>query len=108
MRLLKKRPGAELEVIEVKNELQNLQEAVGGYIQTVPFVNDIVMLCDEEGELKGKDANFPYNDDLIVGDVVFLGTALGEFRGLTDTEIGLIKTIFELGVNTRKRSEKIV
>ena len=101
MKVLRKKPGFDLEVIEVENELRDLQEAVGGHIETVPFVNDIIILCDEEGKLKGKAPNFPYNGDLIVGDVLFVGTVLGNFRGLNDTEIGLVKTIFKMGVNTR-------
>ena len=98
---LKKSPGAELEVVEIKNELRDLQEAVGGNIQTVPFVNDIIIICDEEGKIKRKMPNFPYNGDLIVGDVLFIGTALGEFRSFNSTEIELVKTIFKMGVNAR-------
>ena len=101
MKVLRKKPGFDLEVIEVENELRDLQEAVGGNIQTVPFVNDIIILCDEEGKIKRKMANFPYNGDLIVGDVLFVGTALGEFRSLTNIEIELVKTIFKMGVNAR-------
>ena len=101
MKVLRKKPGFNLEVIEVENELRDLQEAVGGNIQTVPFVNDIIILCDEEGKIKSKMPNFPYNGDLIVGDVLFIGTALGEFRSLNSTEIELVKTIFKMGVNAR-------
>lgn len=64
--------------------LEQLQTAVGGYIEVVPgfetFGGEIcVAFCDEEGKLKGKDINpgatrewhaqFP-NDDALVGDIV--------------------------------------
>ena len=97
MKVIKKKPAMKLEIIEIENELKALQDAVGGNIQAVPFVNDIIILCDEEGKLKRQMPNFPYKGDLIVGDVLFVGTVLGEFRGLNDTEIGLVQTIFEMG-----------
>ena len=56
--------------------LKSLQEAVGGYIEIVNGRNGELIVCDEEGKLKGKAINdtatqMYYNScDVIVGDVV--------------------------------------
>lgn len=57
--------------------LTELQEAVGGYIEIVPIAEDVIMVIDEEGKLKGKPPNalasviwwasYGSTDDPIVG-----------------------------------------
>ena len=48
MRVIKKEPGKEPEVIEIENDLQALQEAVGGRIETVTFAEDCCLICNED------------------------------------------------------------
>lgn len=54
-------------------ELHAMQEAVGGWIETVHFTDDAVMIVDEEGVLKCR----PRNDlaSLVAGQML-VGTAL--------------------------------
>lgn len=40
-------------VMDVKNELKTFQKGVGGYIETFRFAPDAVIICNEEGLLKG-------------------------------------------------------
>jgi hypothetical protein len=71
-----------------KPTLKDLQDAVGGYIEQVPFFQayegePAVMYCDEEGKLKDKRPNAsatniwkielgtPY-DDILVGDCIIV------------------------------------
>ena len=51
-----KEPGKAPEKREVSDDLKTLQSIVGGYVETVTF-GDVVVLCDEEGKLKGKPKN---------------------------------------------------
>ena len=58
--------------------LEELQGAVGGYIQIVPSENEgMVLVIDEEGKMKGKYRNamastlYGHTDDYIVGDAVY-------------------------------------
>jgi len=60
MIIIKKNPGTEYFVTEIDNTLEAMQKAVGGYIETVPIASDCVIVCDEEGLLKG----LPYNTNL--------------------------------------------
>ena len=79
IRALYKRPGKNLVEVEIPNELEWLQGAVEGYIEAVPFADDIVMLVNEEGKLKGMEPNFTWMNDTIVGPVIFLGVDGEEF-----------------------------
>lgn len=59
------------------DQLESLQKAVGGYIETVPVRpwRKVVMIVDEEGVLKGKGINVIASEmagQTIVGDVVLM------------------------------------
>jgi hypothetical protein len=60
--------------------LEELQQAVGGYIEIVRVIktDDYIMVIDEEGKLKNKPVNLAAtafanigDGDCIVGDVIF-------------------------------------
>ena len=59
--------------------LKNLQKAVGGYIEQVNLGDGLVMICNEEGKMKGMEPNFVitsglgYLIDEIVGPVIIAG-----------------------------------
>lgn len=79
MKILKKEPGGVYYLKEIENTLEAMQAEVGGYIETVRFVRDCCIVCDEEGRLK----DLPYNDRLLgvdfVGPIFFVGTSGDEF-----------------------------
>ena len=63
----------EIDSSSVKTELEGLQQAVGGYIETVRLPGDSVMIVDEEGLLK----QYPRNDlASIISKNHIYGTAL--------------------------------
>lgn len=71
----------------ISDSLENLQRTVGGHIEPVPIaktekdghVVDVVVLCDEDGKLKDKEPNLRLTYDVLVGDIVVLGTDGEEF-----------------------------
>jgi hypothetical protein len=69
----------------ISNTLENLQKTVGGYIETVTLPCGVVVICDEEGRLKGKPYNctvFPQNAVervSFVGDIIVCGARGAEF-----------------------------
>lgn len=78
--------------IEIPNELSALQQAVGGYIETVFISDEIVLICDEEGRIKNKRSNPRLRD--ICGDFILCGSDGENFRSLTEKEkFILIRTI---------------
>jgi len=69
----------------ISNTLENLQSAVGGYIECVTLVPQIgstpgvVVICDEEGLLKDKPYNCNYAGVDLVGDFLVVGCKDEEF-----------------------------
>ena len=99
MRTLRKEPGKPWEIVEVPNELEALQKAVGGHLERVTFASDICVLCDKEAMCKG----LPHNTD-ICGTVEFFGTVLivgmanGEFVSLSEQQV---EDLWEMGALRR-------
>ena len=86
----------QIEVVEWQT-LADLQSLVGGYIETIPFVQGVAPYFDEEGKLKGRPLNrratilmwqhhLP-RTDAIVGDLVLCGQdeRTGESEDVPDT-----------------------
>lgn len=63
----------------IGNSLEQLQAVIGGYIEAVTIAEDAVIICDEEGLLKG----LPYNCNVcghdLVGTILVLGVDGDEF-----------------------------
>ena len=63
------RPHKDLEPIQLKPTLENMQEIVGGWIEFVyPFefnngVTEVFCICNEEGKLLGLEPNRPILDE---------------------------------------------
>lgn len=94
MRVLKIEPGKEPVVINIENTLEALQEAVGGYIETLTFVSDAALIVDEEGKLKGKPYNFTFCGEVLVGTVLFVGVDGEEFCDIPAMAADFITKIF--------------
>lgn len=92
MKLLTVLPGrGEIYTVDVKEvTLEELQKEVGGYIQTcAPVelqVENIQMLCDEEGLLKHRVPNENLYPFFFVGNIVFVGVDGEELVGLTNEQ----------------------
>lgn len=52
------RPGKEPELVEIADDLNAMQEFVGGNIEAVwPWGDDVALICDEEALIKGAELN---------------------------------------------------
>lgn len=93
MTILFKEPGAPCEVREIPNELETLQELVGGYVETVPLEEALIFLVNEDGKLLGLEPNVVAPSlDVLVGDIAVVAYDGGEdFRSLTPSEIDFCK-----------------
>ena len=58
----------------IRNELEDLQKIVGGYIETVPAYDGALLVCNEEGAIRGFDPNFASPYGIIRGTVFVCGT----------------------------------
>ena len=57
----------------VTNDLKSLQNIVGGYIESYTVAEDLAILCDEEGKIKGKPYNCTLCGQDFHGDICFVG-----------------------------------
>lgn len=90
MKVCFKAPRANAVMVEIENTLPALQEAVGGYIEVIPFAPDAVIICNEEGRL----LNLPYNCMIcgmeFYGPVLICGVNGEEFCDVPDAVARLI------------------
>lgn len=93
----------QLDEYYLENTLSRMQEFVGGYIETVSYNEvGVVLICDEDGLLKDKNATLLPKDigpGRIVGDCFFCGTREGEdgeleFAGVTEEQEAWIREHF--------------
>ncbi len=101
MNVLAYKVGKEPAEIELENDLNVLQEFVGGYIEVIelshPDLNCIYLLvCNEEGKIQHLPSNRPvYNEDgemidIICGDFFICRASEDDFAGLEDGDIDAI------------------
>ncbi|MGN0656964.1 MAG: DUF3846 domain-containing protein [Ruminiclostridium sp.] len=60
-------PGKPAYVTEIGNDLHSLQKAVGGLIETLPFLEDAVMVANEEAKLIGLKGNRRFSSSIVAG-----------------------------------------
>lgn len=97
IKVLVKKVGQDPVEKTIKNDLEPLQEIVGGNIECVGLGNNIALVLNEEGKLINLKPNFMLGVETIVGDCLFVKTdfSTGEFVSLDDKEIKQIKESFK-------------
>lgn len=72
----------------IGNDLKSMQEVVGGYIEEVMLDDGTVLICNEEGKLRGLKPNRRVGNDIIAGTFFIAGDDGSEdFVSLTDEQI---------------------
>lgn len=79
MKAIRKKPGCAPELIDIDNTLKALQAEVDGCIETVTIASDAVVICNEEGRLRGMSYNCRFLGVDFVGTVLIVGTKGEEF-----------------------------
>lgn len=79
MKVFFKEPGKAIRQMQVPNDLHTLQQLIGGYIETVTLFADLVILCDEEGRLKGLPHNCEVCGVDFCGPIMFVGANKDKF-----------------------------
>lgn len=95
MKVFRKEPGGIPEPFEVANELRSLQKAVGGRIEVFGVAEDLVILCDEEGKLKGKPFNCELCGEAFVGTILFVGVDGEEFADVSPRVKNLFRILWQ-------------
>lgn len=74
-------------ITNVSNELPNLQRFVGGHIETLTLhfpEGDFVVICDDEGRIKGKQQSAFIGGFDFCGDILIAGVDGEEFADIPE------------------------
>lgn len=91
MRVIIKRPDEKYgHVCNISNRLENLQRTVEGYIEAVRIMDSpdgkpIMLICNEEGKIRGLEHNMFIYDEEIVGTFFLCSVEGEEFTDLPAT-----------------------
>ena len=97
MKIIYKEPEGDFRQMVIPNELKPLQDLVGGYIESVTFGSDWLVICNEEGCILG----LPYNCEVcgvgFFGPIIFVGyNSEGDFTDFPASVEQLKKVMPEL------------
>ena len=89
IRVLYKRVGKEPIVKIIPNTLEAKQDLVGGLIECVPYDEETLLICNNEGKIIGMKPNLCFDYDYIAGDCFLIGDDYekADFKSLTDEQI---------------------
>lgn len=71
----------------ITDQLDDLQETVGGLIEIIGNGDGTLLVCNDEAKLNGMDGNRRLNGDVIAGPFFVVGEDGENFRSLTDEEM---------------------
>lgn len=95
MKVICKAPGSAPKVRDIPDTLEELQAAVGGYIETVTMFTDCVVICNEEGRLQGLPHNVKFLGLDFVGPILIAGVSGEEFTDLSQPSLSLLLCALE-------------
>ena len=80
--VLIKEPGKQPRHVAISDRLENLQKTVDGFIETVTLTSDLVIICNEEGLLRGLPYNCTVRGCALHGTIILCGVDGDEFADL--------------------------
>lgn len=97
LKVMVKRVGKQPTVETIENTLKAKQQLVNGLIEIVPYNDEILIVCNEEGKLLNMPPNLIFDYDYIAGDCFFVGDDYknGDFKSLTDKQIKEVEEIIK-------------
>lgn len=118
MRIVYIEAGRRPEARTIKKSLKELQKMVGGHIETIhPFNDTAVIVCNEEGKIKGLPLNrgliHPETEELyeIIAGNFFICDAppdSDDFESLSDEQVEMYMETFKYPEIFMKENDKII
>lgn len=89
IKVLYKRAGKKPIVKVIPDTLEAKQQLVGGLIEVIPYTDDTLLVCNDEGKILNLKNNVCFTYDYIAGDCFVIGDDYKNagFRSLTNEEI---------------------
>ena len=87
-------PGKAARITEIGEDLQDMQEIVGGLIQALyPWEDPAAIVCNDEGKIMGLPLNRVLEDyDIITGTFFICGIQGENFSSLTEQQLQSLPT----------------
>lgn len=93
LRVIYKEVGKEPKVIEIEDTLEAKQKLVEGLIEVVPYKDNLLLICNEEGKINNLAPNLQFDYDYIAGNCFIVGDDFENegFKSVEDKQIEEIK-----------------
>jgi hypothetical protein len=74
-----------VKIRKIEGTLEDMHKIVDGYIETLPLVDDLLCIVNEEGKLRGlaQTIYHPRYNDMLCGNVLIMKMRGEDFIGLT-------------------------
>ena len=87
LRVLMVEPHESPHELFITDQLDDLQETVGGLIEVIGNGDGTLLVCNDEAKLNGMDGNRRIDGDVIAGSFFVVGEDGENFRSLTNEEM---------------------
>lgn len=89
LKILYKEVGKRPKPMEIEDTLEAKQKLVGGLIEVVPYIDNMLLICNEEGKILNMPANLVFDNDYISGNCFVVGDDFENegFKSLTVDEL---------------------
>jgi antirestriction protein len=97
LKIVFKEVGKDPVVMEIEDTLEAKQKLVGGLIEIVPYKDDLLLVCNEEGKITNLKPNLQFDYDYIAGNCFIIGDDYenGDFKSVEESQIEDIKKDLE-------------
>lgn len=97
LKVIFKEVGKDPVVMEIDDTLEAKQKLVGGLIEIVPYKDDLLLICNEEGKITNLKPNLQFDYDYIAGNCFVVGDDYENsgFKSIEDSQIEDIKKDLE-------------
>ena len=97
LKIIFKEVGKKPIVMEIDDTLEAKQELVGGLIEIVPYKDDLILVCNEEGKIINLKPNLQFDYDYIAGNCFVVGDDYQNsgFKSIKNSQIEYIKKDLE-------------
>lgn len=97
LKVIFKEVGKDPVVMEIDDTLEAKQKLVGGLIEIVPYKDDLLLVCNEEGKITNSKPNLQFDYDYIAGNCFIVGDDYenSSFKSIEESQVEDIKKDLE-------------
>ena len=97
LKVIFKEVGKDPVVMEIDDTLEAKQKLVGGLIEIVPYKDDLLLVCNEEGKITNLKPNLQFDYDYIAGNCFIVGDDYENsgFKSIEESQVEDIKKDLE-------------